>query len=110
MNKSDIEQQAEEIRLLWTKPNEFVARIRTASPDIISAVMAQSASTGETGEKLHALRDACNSVLQSKLSAELVKTMVRLDRAAGFLAWVGIALGTIIGIAQIIIPLFFKTK
>jgi hypothetical protein len=72
--------------------------------------MSQLASTGGTGEKLHALRDACSSVLQSKLSAELVETMVRLDKAAGFLAWVGIALGTVIGIAQIIIPLFCKGK
>ena len=110
MDKSDIEQQAEEIKLLWDKHSEFIARIRSASPDIITAVMAQLASTGATGEKHHALRDACNSVLQSKLSGELVKTMVRLDRAARFLAWVGIALGTIIGIAQIIIPLFFKGK
>ena len=110
MSKSDIERQAAEIMLLWNKDDEFMARIRSASPDIIAAVMAKLASTGATGEKLHALRDACNSALQLQLSTKLVDTMVRLNKTAIFLAWVGIALGTIIGIAQIIIPLFSNTK
>ncbi len=110
MKRDEIERQASEIFNLWNNPDEFLESLRNLSPEVIAAVMAKLASTGETGQKFNALRDSCNAILQSKLSLGIITTMERLDKAATFLAWVGIVLTAMIGIAQIILPLFLKAK
>ncbi len=109
MKSDEIEKLANEIFNLWNSPDEFLERVRGAEPEVIAAVMAKLASTA-TGEKLNALRDSSNAILQAKLSSNIITTMERLNKTATFLTWVGIVLAVIIGIAQIIVPLVMKVK
>ena len=110
MNDAEIDRSAYEILTYREKSDEFLNKVRNAPPEIIAAVMADLASTGATGAMLVAKRDACNAILQSKLSSNIITTMERLDKSATFLAGVGIVLTLVIGIAQIIVPLFIRTN
>lgn len=106
---ADIEKstdaEADEILRGWDNPGAVLRRIQASSTELAAAVMARLASTGSTGEKMNALRDACSILVHQKLNSELIESNKKLDRSATILSWVGVIVGSIIGVAEIVVPL-----
>lgn len=107
MNITEIRNEAIEISKAHHNDDEFLPKVMNASPAVIAALM-PLLSNRDSSLYLESRRDLCKAVLQSKLNSDLIVTMTKLDKSAGFLAWVGIFVGIIVGIAQIVIPLWVK--
>jgi TRAP-type uncharacterized transport system fused permease subunit len=86
------------------KSDEFIQQTWSVDLAVVSVLIARLSSTGLTGARFDALRDAARSVVETRLSKELTDTMERLDKSATCLSKVGVGLatvGVIIGVIQI---------
>lgn len=110
MEQTEIDRQVKDICAVWQYDDQFLDKIHSADPAVLCAVLPRLSSTSRTEAMMEARRDTCLAVLNKKLSDNLISTMVRLDRSANFLAWVGIAVGAIIGVASIVLPLLRQTS
>ena len=102
---------ADEIWKSIGKPDDFMALVERADPEVIRLLIARLGSTGTTGATWEALRDATNAVMNSRLSANQVAAMDSLNRSTTLLAKVGIAVaavGVAVSVSQIIIAVWFK--
>lgn len=104
MELSEIRKKAIEISKAYQNDDEFLGRVMESEPEVIAALM-PLLSNRDSALMLESRRDLCNAILQKKLTVTLTETMIKLDKSATLLAWVGIALTIIIGVAQIIVPL-----
>jgi hypothetical protein len=94
------------------KPDKFMAQVEQAEPDeVLRLLIARLGSTGTTGATWEALRDATNAVMNSRLSANQVGAMDRLNKSTTRLMWVGIAVAIVgvgVGLTQIVIAVWFR--
>jgi hypothetical protein len=103
--------RADEIWKSIAKPDDFMLLVERSDPEVLHLLIARLGSTGATGASWEALRDAVNAVMNSRLSANQVAAMDRLDRSTTLLAKVGIAVaavGVAVSVIQIIIAIWFK--
>jgi hypothetical protein len=80
------------------KPDNFMTQVEQAEPDeVLRLLIARLGSTGATGARWEALRDATNAVMSSRLSTREVAAMDRLNASTTRLMWVGIGV-SIVGV------------
>lgn len=99
------ETEADDILKDWSNTDAVLSRVGVATIEVAAAVIGRLSSTGTTGEKMHALRDACSILVHQKLNSDLIESNRKLDRSATILTRVGIIVSAVIGIAGIAIPL-----
>lgn len=104
MELSEISKKAIDIFNVYKNKDEFLRKVMESEPEVIAALMPHL-SNSDSALMLESRRDLCNAILQKKLTDTLTETMVKLDKSTNLLAWVGIVLTIIIGVAQIIVPL-----
>jgi Mg2+ and Co2+ transporter CorA len=109
MDVAQIRQKAIEISKANQNDDEFLRRIMESEPEIIAALM-PLLSNRDSAMMLESRRDLCKTILQTKMTGLLTGTMIKLDRSANFLAWVGISLTIIIGVAQIAVPIYLQNQ
>ena len=118
MNQARITKQVDELYKQFgeRKFDLLMIDIEKADPIVITAFMMKLRRETNIDTKLEAIRDVCSATIHRKLSNDLISTLMRLDKSACFLAWVGIAVGLIgivvgliIGVAQIVMPFICRT-
>jgi len=105
MDKNKIELQSNELFKNWTDEKVFLKELDKLPSDVLIFTLPRLRSTGETGEKMKALRDVVMTKIQVNLSNELISHMTKLDKSASILSIIGLILSVVIGVAGIIIPL-----
>ena len=108
MKKDQLEIKLQELRDLANKDDnaiEWTTKLKEENPIVISAIIAWLGSTGIIGAKFEALRDSAYSILETRLTNQLIFTMEKLDKSSSRLSVVGIALMVIIGVLSVIVAL-----
>jgi hypothetical protein len=100
---------------LKEKPEDLFTELEHQSTDVLCGLLPSVAATGSLGAQYEAVRQGIEAILARRHTADLVKatdrvvaTMDKLDRSANRLSLVGILVGAVIGIAEIIVPLFVR--
>lgn len=84
---------------------QWATILKEEDPIVISTIIAWLGSTGVTGAKFDAFRDSAYSILETRLTNQLIITMEKLDKSSSRLSVVGIALMVIIGVLSVIVAL-----
>ena len=108
MSQGSAQDRIQSLLRLAHNPTGLVSELKKADSDTLYAFVSQTGSTGLTGAEYEAARQTAVAILQARLTDSLLTTMERLNRSATILYWVGIAVALIIGVAQILVPLFVR--
>jgi len=108
MGAGTIEEQVQRLYQLAidediSKRQEWVEAVKNSDLDAVAAVFYQLGTTGHTGAKLTARREAARIVIESRLFKDLIDTMKTLDRSASRLSVVGVVASVVLGIAAILV-------
>ena len=104
MPDEKIKKTANEIWKLIEDPDAFMASIENVDVDlkVVRLLIARLGGSLSIGTRFDSRRDAAVAVLQSRLSADQIKALNKLNSSTGFLAKVGIGVGVIAALAAII--------
>ncbi|MCB0284622.1 MAG: hypothetical protein KDF60_18715 [Calditrichaeota bacterium] len=108
LSKDDLEKnftQYLDLATIEVDSIEWVTRLEKEDPIVISAIIARLGSTGTLGARWDALRDSAITVLETKLTNQIINTMEKLDKSSSKLSKVGIILTVFIGILGLIIAI-----
>ena len=97
-----IKEQADEIWKSVEDLDKFVELLEEVDLSIVRILIARLGSTGTIGAQYEARRDAAIAVLQSRLAANQVNALERLNSSTTYLAKVGIAVAIVAAIAAVV--------
>jgi len=81
----------------------WVGALSAAQPEALAGIISRLGSTGTTGARLEALREAARAVLEDRLTQRLIETTRSLEAAATRRAKIGIAASVVIGLAGLFV-------
>ena len=115
MDPNQVHARMVAVRKGKDEPERLYQDLHAESSEMLCAIMPGLASTGSAGAEYEAVRHGIDAILACRNTRELVaatarvtETMEKLDRSANRLAIVGLIVATVVGIAQIVVPVFVK--